>query len=561
MRQLLRALLKWVGQRFVWFVLILAVLMGGAWLRSQFDQFDASRSQLAALKSVKQEVDAHLGALEQDLNARAGTLQKASLAALDARLAETDRAIGEKTAAQHDAGNLPLLLRAAAGQSIAAPLKRDIEIKLLTQERDYLASLRRVAVALIERDRGVAELERLRRAHAGAYARLGAAESALEYVKSAHPVAIHVPGSAPRGLYQKAKAGYDALYAQNQQAFELYERHRVVMAAFRIPAAPPGFRLQRETLLHALAPLDAAIKALEASPLMDLWERALGYVAPALGILLGVILLPLLIKAFFYFVLAPIAARCPPVHLLPTASGRLAVAGASAISQALTLQHGDELLIDPAYLQSSAMGGDKQTAWLLDWSHPLTSLAAGLYALTRIRTSVPETVVVSATADPLSEVAVLSLPRDAAFVLQPRCLVGVMQPRDLPMRITSHWRLGTLHGWLTLQLRYLVFHGPSTLIVKGCRGVRVEAAGVEPQGRRINQAATIGFGANLRYATTRVETFLPYLTGKQGLLDDSFSAGPGNYVYEEVPHGGARAGVTGRGLEGFTDALLKVFGI
>ena len=117
---------------------------------------------------------------------------------------------------------------------------------------------------------------------------------------------------------------------------------------------------------------------------------------------------------------------------------------------------------------------------------------------------------ISATADPLSEVGVLALPAGCAIVLQPRSLVGVLQPRDRPLRITSHWRLGTLHGWLSLQLRYLVFHGPATLIVKGCRGVRIERAG---DGRRINQAATLGFSANLRYSTTRAATFFPYLPG------------------------------------------------
>ncbi|MCK7502947.1 MAG: hypothetical protein MZV70_01815 [Desulfobacterales bacterium] len=32
---------------------------------------------------------------------------------------------------------------------------------------------------------------------------------------------------------------------------------------------------------------------------------------------------------------------------------------------------------------------------------------------------------------------------------------------DRPMQITRHWRLGSLSAWLTLQLRYIVFHGPA----------------------------------------------------------------------------------------------------
>jgi hypothetical protein len=32
-------------------------------------------------------------------------------------------------------------------------------------------------------------------------------------------------------------------------------------------------------------------------------------------------------------------------------------------------------------------------------------------------------------------------------------------------------------------------------------------------------------------------------------------------VYEEMPYAGRRSGITGRGLEGLTDGLLKIVGI
>jgi uncharacterized protein (AIM24 family) len=187
----------------------------------------------------------------------------------------------------------------------------------------------------------------------------------------------------------------------------------------------------------------------------------------------------------------------------------------------------------------------------------------GCIALTRITPEPGATgtrVVLSAQHDPFGEVGVLELPRGAAMVLQPRSLAGVVQPVDQPVRITRHWRLGSLHAWLTLQLRYLVFHGPCRLVLKGCRGVRTETP--RPgQPRLINQAATLGFSANLDYRTTRTETFVSYLLGREALLNDLFAGAPGRFVYEEMPGGARRAGVTGRGLEGLADAVLKVFGI
>ena len=268
---------------------------------------------------------------------------------------------------------------------------------------------------------------------------------------------------------------------------------------------------------------------------------------------------PIAIKALFYFVLAPLAARRPPVRLLPDTGGVLTLeTGASSVSRAMTVDSLHELLIHPEFLQSASVAGEKTTQWLLSWRFALTSLSAGMVALTRIRCDVPESFVISATHNALAEIGVLNVPAGSAVVMQPHNLVGVMQRRDTPLRITAHWRLTSLHAWLTLQLRYLAFHGPAQLIVQGCRGVRVERA---DQGRNIQQAATIGFNANLAYTTRRSDTFGAYLLGKQGLLNDSFGGASGFYVYEEMPHTLVRGGRVRRGLEGVADSLLKVFGI
>ena len=289
----------------------------------------------------------------------------------------------------------------------------------------------------------------------------------------------------------------------------------------------------------------------------------------ALGVLLGLILLPIGIKAFFYFIVAPWAAGRPPIRLLPAATGTvLSPSGAgaaasgegkmSAVSQAIVLGERQELLIQPEYLQSTSLRAGKKTKWLLNARFPFTSVLSGMYLLTRVGPAGTEPVVISATKEPLSEVGIIDLADGAAFVCQPRSLAGVIQDRNNPIRITRHWRLGSVQSWLTLQLRFLVFHGPGQLVMKGCRGIRIESAG---RGRLINQAATLGFSANLDYANTRCETFVSYWSGKEALFNDLFTGEPGVYVYEEMPDLKRAAGIAGRGLEGFTDAVLMVFGV
>ncbi len=292
-----------------------------------------------------------------------------------------------------------------------------------------------------------------------------------------------------------------------------------------------------------------------------------GQVPLALAILVAAILVPVAIKLLCYFAIAPLAARFAPIHLLPDASGRYSAhprAGndpghLSAVSMPILLAPGTELLVRPDFLQSTSTQDTKRTQWLLDARHPFTSLASGLFALIRIRAGGDaQPIVVSSTRDPLSEVGALELPAGSAVVCQPRALAGMVKPIGGAPRISRHWRLGSLHAWLTFQLRFLVFHGPCTLVLKGCRGIRVEDAQAQ---RMINQAATLGFSANLAYANRRCETFVAYWTGSEDLFNDVFVGSPGFFVYEEMPSLRRKSGVTGRGIEGILDAFLKVFGV
>ena len=170
----------------------------------------------------------------------------------------------------------------------------------------------------------------------------------------------------------------------------------------------------------------------------------------------------------------------------------------------------------------------------------------------------PDFILVSATRDPIAEIALIDVPEGSAMVLRPRALRGLVQPIGRPARITRHWRLAHLSAWLTLQFRYLAFHGPCTLIVQGTRGVRLEPAG---PGRGVNQAATIGFSAGLAYSVRRSEAFGAYLVGRQELFNDSFESAGGVYLYEEMPRAGEPRGLWGRGVRGLGDAFLKVFGL
>lgn len=310
----------------------------------------------------------------------------------------------------------------------------------------------------------------------------------------------------------------------------------------------------------------ALVEERNASPMV----RFTGYLEDnwrkAMLVVMIVIFSPMLLKVALYHVVAPVVtnrARFPPIHLIPESSGILSAGlgrgRISGVSKQVEIGPDEEILLHSDYQQSSPVGFRKNTAWLLNGALPFSSILCGMYLLTRFRTRSSESgeVTVSSISDKFSEVAVLEVPKGSAVVLQPRALEGVVQKRGESIRITKHWRLFSLHAWLTLQLRYLVFHGPCRLIVHGCRGIKLEPG---DSGRMVNESATLGFCANLKYSITRCETFWSYFFGKESLFNDNFEGSPGVFICEETPEGNS-GGILGRGISGLWDGLLKVFGL
>jgi len=561
------ALGRFVLRHFLSFVLICSVLLLAQWGWAQWRAWQALQTEAAQLTAAQAAFSGHIQAQAAASRQHTTGLAAAPLAVLTERLQTLDERLRRAQQERAGLGGVVLLdaERTPFVQAHLQALRLDVDIQLLQQERAYVQELRWRLQATQSAEQQRAELQRLRQNHARLYAQWQAVQAERQALLENHPIKCRLPVASPeRTACEDLRQQQAALLAANQRAAADHAAQRTRLQQAAPAPGPLGAFEPHQAALQALA---APLQARHAALITQQGQHWLGRLAvpvrqvvpTALLILLGIVLAPLGVKALLYFVLAPLAQRRPPVCLLPHTLGALElVPGPSAVSHEVRVDPDHELLVHPEFLQSTAVQGDKNTCWLFSTRYPFTSLASGLVALTRVRTHEAARYVVSATHDAHSEIGMLHLPAGAALVMQPHNLVGVLQRRDAPVRITSRWRLGSLHAWLTLQLRYLAFHGPAQLIVQGCRGVRVEHAG---QGRSIQQAATIGFNANLAYTTRRSDTFGAYLLGKQGLFNDSFDGAEGFYVYEEMPHTLLRGGRVRRGLEGVADSLLKVFGI
>lgn len=274
----------------------------------------------------------------------------------------------------------------------------------------------------------------------------------------------------------------------------------------------------------------------------------------AFWIVLGGVLLPVIHKLFAFLVIAPLASRTRPVQIM--ARGLPLTANGSHTAIDVPLDHDTELLVRSG-VQSVSSDISASDILVLKKRIFFTCWAAGLVNLQRLRSDRRDYVTVTAPTEDHAEVALVSIPTGGAIVLQPRALVGVLKRRSDTLRIDRPWRLNFLMSWITFQFRYVVFHGPCSLIVQGSRGVRVvEANG----GRMINKRLTLGFDAALLYGAARSPSFLPYLRGEESLFNDRFT-GEGRYLYEQRPRGGAKGTLWGRGFRGLGDAALSAIGI
>jgi uncharacterized protein (AIM24 family) len=390
----------------------------------------------------------------------------------------------------------------------------------------------------------------------------GRAWAALE----ARAVAAETVHGAARDLLARTAAERDALVTKRdaaQRALQgeivaLRQQHGPALLQAQMTADALSRDLEATRRAHA-----AAARRFESTTLEKV-RAAIRGVLPAavLGLLLW-LLVPVVWKLATYFGVARLVEGRAPIRLdpSPACGDRVRQAIESGVSLEVGLAPTEQLVVQSDYLQSTPPDTVRDTLAVLSKRYWLSSFTAGMYLPTRVasRGAAPVRIRVTATDDVLGELCMIDVPAGAGLVLRPSSLAGVVHDLGREVAIRSRWRLASLHAWCSWQLRFLEFRGPCRLIVKGTRGVRVEALG-ERDTRLVNGSATLGFLPSLPFRVARTETFVPYLRGQEPLFNDLFGPGPGLIVYEERPSGRDGARVA-RALTSWFDAFRQGLGV
>lgn len=580
----IKRIFSWLGRKALLYAFIVLAIISSAfvvpWIKREWAGPRIHIERAEKLEEVSRKLEKAKSDAQRQLSASAERTKTKSLAEITEALAVAEQA--RALAISQRRGSIVQMVEAATldTAAILADRRRELEIQLRNQE---IAGLRAARDRLQKRNAVISLSTELRTAKSLLLrAKLNSvrardactlANNELAVFEGRWLVKITLQ-QYRRQEHENLKLRQDASCKEASRSAKLVQLANAAMTyrKEKLVAANRAYQQSRSWIDGALksvtGEVDERIKreltiatgSLRAK--LALWAEQLHLhevLQKAAVAMLGIALSPFLIRLFCYFVLAPAAMHRPAIRVrIPGSSGAtVPLPEHSTTSIAVCLMPGEELLVRQDYLQTTSPAGTKGTQWFMDWRHPFTSAATGLTFLTRVRGD-GEVTTVSAVRDPFAEVTIVTVSESGACVLQPHAIAAIVQPIRQRLRVTSHWRLFSLNAWLTMQLRYLVFHGPVRLVVKGGRGVRVERA---ERGRVFGQRQLLDFSADLAYSVTRTETFWPYLLGREQLLKDRIEAGQGVLIVEESPLASRSSGHVKRGIDGMIDAGMKIFGM
>lgn len=547
---------------FAGFLLILFILWGGWHVKGQLADLSDKESLHQYLLDKGAELSKDISAAKEETVNSTIYWKRAENEELARQISQLSAEIEQKTSKVLALDNIANTINPTRQLEIA---RLNAEIALATQKRDYLLRIKEYRLGQTECSRITNNCETIRQRHVFDFSSYQQTVTQLVPLQESWQAQYNAL-SQEYGLRENLEERRDALALKTQAHKANYAQCLASAQKDCSRKEPPPFALNSVAIDQAQANLQQITREL-GDELTRHWLKSavldpIRAVLPmAIQVFIAALLGKLGIKFLLYFVLAPSAAHGRAICLVPNARSRQTASlkkTQSQISLSVSLTAEEELLVHHGYYHSASTASQKGARWLLSYKAPLLSWLSGLFNVTRVTTDSICEVKLSAGKYSLEELLLLELQDGEAVSIRASHLVGVVKRRDSPLQITRHWRLFSLQAWLTLQLRYVVLHGPATLIIKGCRGVRIEVADGE---RAIEQSATIGFSAHLNYGTTRTETFRPYLFGDSELLLDRFTGQNGIYIYEEMPTSSELGGVTGRRIGGALDALMKVVGL
>ncbi|MTB87051.1 hypothetical protein H9L21_08210 [Aeromicrobium senzhongii] len=265
-----------------------------------------------------------------------------------------------------------------------------------------------------------------------------------------------------------------------------------------------------------------------------------------------VLLVPLLLRTFNYFVFMPLLVRAhKPFQLAGTDhDGARLLVGPAERTLRVSLSPSD--LLSARSVHMRPVSGPASGRLLYDWRAPAVSYAAGLHGLTQLTGDEQGADATLAAPDnPDAYLMRIDFENHPGLSIRPRHVVGVIGNPQL----RSRWKWG-IHALATWQVRYVLFTGTGSLIIEGTGDVIADVPGARP--KRIEQNLVMGFDTRLTVGITRTTVFWPYLAGRTPLVDEAYTGDHPIFWQKSTSDGTSNP--LGKVFNSIFSSLGKVFG-
>jgi hypothetical protein len=324
MRSPFRSLLRWTTGTVLSLLVIVTLLLGYNFLRAEYAKYEALEQEQFALHKVKSDLEGVRDKFANELSARIpppGT----PLNLLAERIRSLESEIANKQGTRQKLwDDYPVERHVPFSNTFREIAALDIEIAFLQQGLVYVRNLHSFGA-------GPLEAERLIKSFQAGSSKL--AEQVYQNKKAQWELSNRerllwqVPYTAAYREMKRLEAEERSLQSSKDQHDAEVARQQGILQTLQKLPHPGPLVLDQALVNRTIQPANDRLaeneKLLDGSNLRKFMRPVKEVLPVALWILGLALFSPLLVKAIAYYLIAPIAARRPPVRLLPESSGKL----------------------------------------------------------------------------------------------------------------------------------------------------------------------------------------------------------------------------------------------
>ena len=324
MRNPLRTLIHWTTRTTLSLLVIITMLLGYNFLSAEYAKFEKLEDEQSVLDKVTRDLESVRDQFAKELPARLPQ-PGAPLPLLAERIQLLESEIGRKQGIRQNLWNAhPFERKVPASSAFMQIAALDIEMAFLQQGLVHVRNLHSYGAGPAEAERQIKGLQAS--SHQLAI-QIYQSKRAQWELSQAQRLMWQLPFTPAYREMKRLEAQERSLQLTKDQADAETVRQQGILTNLQKLPRPGPLVLDHALANRAIQPVHDRMaenrQQLETSTFAKFFRPVKDVLPSALWILALALLSPLLAKAIAYYLIAPVAASCQPLRLLPESSGRI----------------------------------------------------------------------------------------------------------------------------------------------------------------------------------------------------------------------------------------------